>query len=118
MVFVGDLDEAIRFYTQQVGFKLEKKYDDNFACLDMDGTHRLGLMWEDGWEREYPDDDSHPKPRVSLRTDDLDAEIARLQHNGVRVSAIMGHEEGLRGVNFWDNDGNPFFLWTNGKTDD
>lgn len=116
MVFVHNLEDAIRFYTQQVGFKLIKQHDENFATLDIDGTHRLGLMLEDGWVREYPDDDSHPRPRVSLQTSDLDEEIGRLKRNGVRVSAVMGEGPGLRGVNFWDSDGNPFFLWTDGST--
>lgn len=112
MIFVRDMDEAIRFYTQQVGFKLVKRFDWGFAYLDMDGKSTLGLMLESKWQREYPDTDELPAPRVALQTDDFDHEIARLKNNGVHMGVVKGEPGGHRAVNFWDVDENAFFLWT------
>lgn len=111
MLFVRDLDEAIRFYTHQVGFQLLEKFDWGFAYLMMPGGHRLGIMLESVWTREYPDDENLPHPRVALQTDDLDVEIRRLLEAGVRVGEVRGEEGSQRSVVFWDSDENTFFLW-------
>ena len=111
MIFVRDLDEAIRFQTEKLGFRLEQRFDWGFAYIDM-GGHRLGLMLESKWQREYPDDEGLPRPRVSLETDDLDAVLHHLHQRGVRYSTVQGHEGATRAVTFYDDDGNPFFLWS------
>lgn len=112
MVFVRSLDEAIRFYTHQVGFKLLERYDWGFAILEMDGQHKLGLMLESAWDREYPDDDTLPKPRVALRTTDLGADVRKLKEAGVHVGPVRETEAGSHSVVFWDEDSNPWFLWS------
>jgi predicted enzyme related to lactoylglutathione lyase len=111
MLFVGDLDEAIRFYTQSLGWKLEERFDWGFAYINIDGSHRLGLMLASAWTRDFADGEGLPQPRVALQTDDFDAEHARLAQAGVHMGAITESEGGVRAVNFVDTDNNVFFLW-------
>lgn len=115
MVFVRDLDEAIRFYTHQVGFELLERHEWGFAYLLMPGGHRLGLMLDSAWTREYPDDENLPHPRVALQTDDLEGEIKRLHEAGVHVGPVRGEQGEQRATVFWDSDGNSFFLWADPK---
>ncbi|HZH98953.1 MAG TPA: VOC family protein [Fimbriimonadaceae bacterium] len=112
MIFVRDMDSAIRFYTQQVGFKLAQRFDWGFATIDVDGNHRLGLMQEGAWEREYPDDDGLPRPRLSVQTDDFDADVQRMKNAGIGFGVIRGEPGKHRATNFFDADGNAIFLWT------
>lgn len=111
MIFVRDMDEAVRFYTHKLGFKLEKQFDWGFAYIDMGGGSRLGLMLESKWNREYPDDEGLPKPRISFETDNFEEVLEMFHRKGIQHSTIMGHDGATRAVNFFDEDGNAFFVW-------
>jgi len=106
------MDEAVHFYTQQVGFTLEVRHDWGFSVLKMDEQTRLGLMLESVWDREYPDNEDLPRPRVAIQTDDFDGEMTKLKQHGVPVGTINGEPGERRWVTFYDHDENPFFLWT------
>jgi len=111
LYFVRDMDEAIQFYTQQVGFNVEQRFDWGFAVLTVDGSHRLGLVLESEWEREYPDEDSLPRPRIAIQTDDFAGEMHRLRNSGIPFGTIRGDRGKRQSVTFFDPDENPVFLW-------
>jgi predicted enzyme related to lactoylglutathione lyase len=109
--FVQDLDTAIKFYTEKVGFKLEQRYDWGFAVVEAPGGN-LGLMQESEWEREYPDNNLRPQPRIALQTDDFDGEISRLMSTGVEFGTVNGNPGGRQSVTFNDSDENVVYLWS------
>lgn len=111
LYFVRDMDDAIRFYTEQIGFTLEQRYDWGFAVLNADGSC-IGLMLESAWDREFPDTDELPKPRIALQTDDFDTQVHRLRTLGVAMGTVNGHHGGRQTVTFCDLDENPIFLWS------
>lgn len=111
LYFVRSMDEAIQFYTQQVGFSLEERYDWGFAVISVDGQSRIGLVLESEWEREYPDEDSLPKPRIAIQTDDFAGEIHRLRNMNVPIGTIKGGTGERQSVTFFDPDENPVFMW-------
>lgn len=109
--FVRDLDEAIQFYTHQVGFKLDERYDWGFAVLSS-GNAKLGLMLESLWEREYPDEDELPKARIALQTNDFDGELRRLRSMSVPLGTVHGEHGKRQAVTFSDPDENAIYLWS------
>ena len=110
--FVRNLDDAIKFYTEFIGFKLESRYDWGFAVLDVDGKSKVALMLESEWDREYPDEDLLPCPRVAIQTDDFDATIRNLRAHRIDLGTVKGEPGARQTVTFIDPDQNPIFLWS------
>ena len=110
--FVRDMDQAITFYTESLGFKLESRYDWGFAVLDVDGSSKIALMLESAWEREYPDEDLLPAPRIAIQTDDFEAELHRLKGKRVELGTVKGEPGGRRSVTIVDKDENAILLWS------
>jgi catechol 2,3-dioxygenase-like lactoylglutathione lyase family enzyme len=109
--FVGDMDEAVRFYTEQLGFTLEERHDWGFTTLSLEGKGCIGLMLSSAWERELPDTDDLPRPRIAIQTDDFAGELHRLRSTAIRMSSINGEKGGRQSLTFLDADDNPIFLW-------
>lgn len=84
---VNDVDEAVAFYTGQLGFVLEQQMGPAFAIVVLDGTP----LWLSGpassAARPMPDG-AKPGPggwnRIALQVDDIEAEVTRLMQTGVR----------------------------------
>ena len=111
LYFVRNMDDAIQFYTQQVGFAVEQRFDWGFTVLTVDGDNRLGLVLESEWEREYPDEDELPRPRIAIQSDNFHAELNRLRMHGIPFGTIRGEAGTRQSVTFFDPDENPVFLW-------
>jgi predicted enzyme related to lactoylglutathione lyase len=113
LVFVEDLDAAVTFYRDRVGLTLKQREEWGFALLEVPGGGRLGVLttasWDAGGERIS-------RPRMSLRTDDIEGEVARLVAAGVDVDKIRDDAGPMRAVCFRDGDGNEFFLWEDPTT--
>jgi catechol 2,3-dioxygenase-like lactoylglutathione lyase family enzyme len=112
LYFVRDMDAAIRHYTEVLGFKLIEKDEWGFAVLDVDGTSKLGLILETAWEREFPDEDELPTPRLAIQTDDFAGEVHRLKALGVPFNTIRGEKGQRQSVTFYDHDENMIYLWS------
>jgi len=108
--FVQDIDSALAFYTGKVGFTLDQRYPWGFAVLNAPGG-KIGLMEEGAWDREYPDTNLKPQPRVAIQTDDFEAETERLIKAGVGLGSIKGEPGKRQSVTFFDSDENLFYLW-------
>lgn len=115
LTFVSDLSAAVANYVEGFGFRVVEIEDWGFALLELPGGGRLGLLaattWDPGWKPGSP----LPQPRLSLQTDDIDAEVARLSAAGVWVSPIRGEPGTVRVATLRDRDGNRLFLWDDGS---
>lgn len=106
IVYVSDMDAAIRFYTETLGLKLTNRFENHFATVEV--GHRLVLAI-------HPQTPNTPVPGtkgsvvLGLVVDEpLDAVISRLAQRGVRT---IGRSESDRSVDIEDLDGNVITLW-------
>jgi catechol 2,3-dioxygenase-like lactoylglutathione lyase family enzyme len=96
-----DMDRAVAFYTEIVGFSLVHRSGAEWAELQA-GPIRFALHGAVG-EGEVPGSGT-----VVLRVEDLDAARAGLEGRGVAFDAFVGEVEGFaRFATFRDPDGNP-----------
>jgi catechol 2,3-dioxygenase-like lactoylglutathione lyase family enzyme len=113
--YCRDLDRAVEFYQSKLGYTLIEKEDWGWACLSVDGVARVGLLLESVIRTPGELGDEMPQPRLAIKTDAIEAEIERLKANGVKVDELKGDPGTMRAVNFFDEDGNRFFLWDDGS---
>jgi catechol 2,3-dioxygenase-like lactoylglutathione lyase family enzyme len=108
--FVDDLDTAISFYCQQLGFQEGVRSPGAFAMLHR-GSLRLLLSVPGaaGAGRALPDG-TVPAPggwnRIALQVPDLAAAVAALQHAGARFRDDMVTGVGVRQIVLLDPSGN------------
>lgn len=96
-----DMDRAVAFYADVVGFPLVRRDGDEWAELDA-GPIRFALHGADEAASVAP------SGTVVLRVDDLDAARWTLEQRGVGFDAHVGEVEGrARFATFRDPDGNP-----------
>jgi len=83
---VDDVDRAVTFYTEKLGFALEERWGPAIAMVSRDGL----TVWLSGpvssAARPMPDG-RKPEPggwnRVVVQVDDLESRVAALKHQGV-----------------------------------
>jgi catechol 2,3-dioxygenase-like lactoylglutathione lyase family enzyme len=84
---IDDVDTAVKFYTQHLGFTLEQNASPAFASVTK-GNLRLLLSGEKSSGRRPLPDGTKPVPggwnRIELSVADLAAEVARLRREGVK----------------------------------
>jgi uncharacterized glyoxalase superfamily protein PhnB len=82
-----DIETAIAFYRQHLGFELEFRYDDFYAGLSLDG-HKIHFKLVDHSEpnTNWVHDNGHL--HLTLEVADLAAKHAQLNSDGIYVSAI------------------------------
>ena len=110
--YVQNLDAAIAFYEQKLGFKLKFKEDWGFALIEVSEDDYIGLMTVANYQKEFPEHADDLRPRTVFRAEDLDYEVERLKSNGVRVSNVFGESGGPRSALFWDLDNNPYYMYS------
>lgn len=87
---VGDLDAALRFYVEKLGFELSFRATDlvqqeEFAFLAL-GDLRLELLRDLSLSRfEKPEIQAPFCPHLAIKTDDLQRSLAQLREQGVRI---------------------------------
>jgi catechol 2,3-dioxygenase-like lactoylglutathione lyase family enzyme len=111
---VSDVDRAIAFYTQKMGFRLKQQMGPNFAYVTRDDL----TLWLSGPRssaaRPMPDG-RHPESggwnRLVLEVTDLPARVAELKEAGVhfRNEVVVG--PGGKQILAEDPDGNPIELF-------
>jgi catechol 2,3-dioxygenase-like lactoylglutathione lyase family enzyme len=113
---VDDVDEAIPFYTERLGFEMIMHPAPAFAMLTR-GELRLLLSSPNPGPGggQAMAGGSQPRPggwnRFSLEVDDLDAEVAALQAAGVPMRSTIFDGVGGRQVIVEDPSGNPIELF-------
>jgi catechol 2,3-dioxygenase-like lactoylglutathione lyase family enzyme len=113
---VNDVDAAIAFYTQQLGFKLEMHPAPPFAMLSR-GDLRLVLSAPNamGGGGQAMPDGTRPQPggwnRFAIEVADLGAEVDRLRRAGVHFRNDMVTGVGGKQILADDPSGNPIELF-------
>src|SRR5262245_22359863 len=83
---VNDVDKSIEFYTQNLGFKLFRKYRMNAGGSPSAYVEMGGVLLELTQSRvPLPRDPERTEPRIGLTVDDIEAVMADLQAKGVEV---------------------------------
>ena len=83
---VNDVDQAIEFYTNNLGFKLYRKYRMNAGGNASAYVEMGGVLLELTQSRvPLPRDPERTEPRIGLAVDDIEAMMAELQAKGVEV---------------------------------
>jgi catechol 2,3-dioxygenase-like lactoylglutathione lyase family enzyme len=106
---VHDVDQAVTFYTERLGFRLQQQFGPNMAILELDGL----TLWVAGpgasASRPMPDG-RKPEPggwnRFVLQVDDLEALVADLRGRGVRFRNDIVTGPGGRQILCEDPSGN------------
>lgn len=113
---VDDVDTAIGFYRDQLGFEVQMHPAPTFAMLAR-GDLRLLLSapsGQGGGGQVLPDG-RRPEPggwnRFSLEVSDLEAEVERLESAGARLRSQIVHGIGGDQVLVDDPSGNPVELF-------
>ena len=109
----ADLDRAIAFYTEHLGFELDQRAGSAFAAVSRGGL-RL-LLSGPGSSGSRPMPDGRPQSpggwnRIVLYVDDLSAWMDRLRSAGVRFRNDVESGPGGSQVQIEDVDGNPIEL--------
>lgn len=111
---VSDVDAAIAFYTEYLGFTLDQQMGPAFAIV----TRQDLSLWLAGPKssaaRAMPDG-REPEPggwnRIVLEMDDLEADVAKLKQSGVSFRNEIVTGPGGKQVLVEDPDGNPTELF-------
>jgi glyoxylase I family protein len=109
-----DITRAVAFYTQLLGFKLERQQPPAFASVSLGDAHILLSGPGASGSRPMPNGQNQEPGgwnRVVLKVSDLTALIAALEHAGVRFRNEMETGPGGRQIQIEDPDGNPIELF-------
>jgi glyoxylase I family protein len=111
---VKDVERSVKFYTQQLGLKLDQQNLPAFAQVSV-GHLKLILSGPGAsGSRPMPDgrkQESGGWNRVILQVDDLPAHIERLKKGGLRFRNEMESGPGGKQIQLEDPDGNPIELF-------
>lgn len=101
--YVRDLDRAVSFYSDILGFTLRSR--DVVARFDVDGV-LIELVPTTGDSRVG----GNGNARLALAVDDIQSAATRLQARGVSVSEVRQVQNGFL-ASLSDPDGNELVLW-------
>jgi catechol 2,3-dioxygenase-like lactoylglutathione lyase family enzyme len=108
---VDDVEKAIAFYTEHLGFEVEMHPGPAFAALRRDDLRlMLNTAQGPGGSSQLATDGRAPAPggwnRIQLAVDDLDAAIATLGAAGARFRTELAEGRGGRQILVDDPAGN------------
>jgi glyoxylase I family protein len=110
---VLDMDRAIAFYCERLGFKLEQRGGAMFAAVSRGELHLLLGGPGSSGSRPLPDG-RRQEPggwnRIVLYVDNLDAIISKLKSDGARFRNEVEVGPGGKQIQIEDPDGNPIEL--------
>jgi glyoxylase I family protein len=110
---VTDVDRAIAFYTQKLGFSLDAHVGKAFASVSL-GKLRL-ILGGPGSSGARPMPNGRKQEpggwnRILIYVDDLEAHVVRLKKQDVRFRNDVESGPGGRQIQIEDPDGNPIEL--------
>jgi catechol 2,3-dioxygenase-like lactoylglutathione lyase family enzyme len=112
---VNDVDAAIPFYTEQLGFHVEMHPAPGFASLSYGDLRLLLNRPGAGGAGQSMPDGSDPAPggwnRVQIAVDDIDAVVAKLKASGASFRNEVVTGNGGKQVLVEDPSGNPIELF-------
>lgn len=111
---VKDIERSIDFYTNQLGFKLDRKHVPAFAQVSIPDLKLILSGPGASGSRPMPDGRAQEPGgwnRVILEVADLQATIAELKKAGLRFRNQMEAGPGGKQIQLEDPDGNPLELF-------
>ena len=112
---VHDVDAAIGFYTEHLGFQVMANPAQGFAMLERDGLRLLINAPGAGGAGQAMPDGREPAPggwnRFQLEVDDLEAHVKRMRAAGVRFRNDIVVGRGGKQILAEDPSGNPIELF-------
>jgi catechol 2,3-dioxygenase-like lactoylglutathione lyase family enzyme len=112
---VSDVDAAIPFYTEMLGFQVDMHPAPGFASLSRDDLRLLLNRPGAGGAGQSMPDGQAPAPggwnRIQIEVDDLEATIARLRGAGARFRNELVIGNGGKQILVEDPSGNPIELF-------
>ena len=111
---VRDVQRAIAFYTDTLGFKLDMQNPPAFGQVSVDGLKLILSGPGASGSRSMPDGRQQEPGgwnRVLLEVQDLAAVIARLKESGLHFRNEMEAGPGGKQIQIEDPDGNPIELF-------
>lgn len=111
---VDDVDEAVDFYTDRLGFEVERRMGPAFAIVSRDGLS----LWLSGPQssaaRPMPDG-RQPEPggwnRLVIQVEDLEPSVEAMKRAGVSFRNDVVTGPGGKQIVLEDADGNPIELF-------
>jgi glyoxylase I family protein len=111
---VKDVERAVTFYTQMLGFKLDQRAGPAFALVTL-GPQKLWLSGPGSSGSRPLPDGRQQEPggwnRLALEVDDLATEVASLKKAGCRFRNAIEVGPGGKQIQIEDPDGNPIELF-------
>lgn len=111
---VKDVNRSIKFYTEQLGFKLVQQAGSAFASVSNDGLTVLLSGPGSSGSRPMPDGRQQEPGgwnRIVLKVDDLDALVAKLKKAGLNFRNQIEVGPGGKQIQVEDPDGNSIELF-------
>lgn len=109
-----DVNRAVAFYTQELGFELKHQQGGAFASVSCGGVDVLLSGPESSGARPLPDGQEQ-KPggwnRLVLAVDDLSSVVARMKSHGLQFRSDIVTGPGGKQIQLLDPDGNPVELF-------
>ena len=106
---VDDVDDAVLFYQDHLGFELMQQFGPAMAIMEL-GDLALWLAGPTASARKPMPDGTMPEPggwaRIVIKVDDLDATVAGMKAHGVRFRNDIVTGPGGRQVLCLDPSGN------------
>jgi glyoxylase I family protein len=109
-----DVERAVSFYTQQLGFTLKHQQGSAFASVSCDGVDVLLSGPGSSGARPMPDGEQQVPGgwnRLVLAVSDLQAVVAALKSRGVSFRNHLLEGPGGKQIQILDPDGNPIELF-------
>ena len=110
---IRDVNRAVAFYTQTLGFALKHQQGTAFASVSCDGVDLFLSGPGSSGARPLPDGEQHPGGwnRLVLKVQDLASVVATLRQRGVQFRSDVVSGPGGKQVQVLDPDGNPIELF-------
>jgi predicted enzyme related to lactoylglutathione lyase len=107
-VFVSNMDNAVRFYTEVLGLRLTNRFGDHWATVDAGKGLTIGLHPASA---KYPAPGTKGGMMLGLEIGiSIEQAVTRLTERGVKVGGIIRDSTG-NFTSIEDPDGNPMYLW-------
>jgi catechol 2,3-dioxygenase-like lactoylglutathione lyase family enzyme len=110
-LLVSEMDRAVRFYVETLGFKLRGRVGEDWAEVDAGGGLVLGLLGPGGHRPGEPEPGARGSIRIGLYLNQPIAEVVEvLANRGVQFVGRVHEDGAVKVAHFGDPDGNALYL--------